>query len=358
MNQTMVKRGLEIVELAPSNGYERLLRARDASSGLDALISLHSTKFGPAAGGCRMWPFNSLEDAITDVERLSRGMTYKNMAADLPLGGGKAVIIANATSQKTPQLLRAFGRFVDHLNGSYYTAEDVGVSPADMEIAAQETPYVVGLPSGEFASGDPSPVTARGVLLCLERALEHERGNSDLAGVRVAIQGLGHVGMVLAQYLYERGALLTISDINPELCTMAAKKFGARIVDLDGIYDADVDVFAPCALGGILTPQVISRLKAKIVLGAANNQLANADCGALLYEAGILYAPDYVVNGGGIVNVATEILRLSDPAWANGRVAGLADTLETILTRSKASDTPTNIVADLMVEAKLEDANA
>jgi len=348
---------LEIVELEPSQGYERLLRCREASSGLDALISLHSTKFGPAAGGCRMWPFESVEAAIVDVERLSRGMTYKNIAADLPLGGGKAVIIGNATSGKTGQLLAAFGRFVDHLHGSYYTAEDVGISPADMEIAAGQTPYVVGLQSGEFASGDPSPVTARGVLLCLERALVHKNGTKDLAGVRVAIQGLGHVGMVLAQYLFERGALLTLSDINPENCAIAAKKFNAEIVASDDIYDADVDVFAPCALGGILTPQTISRLKAQIVLGAANNQLATPDCGYLLHQADILYAPDYVVNGGGIVNVATEILRLSDPAWANARVAGLADTLETILTRAKASDTPTNIVADLMIEAKLENAN-
>ncbi|VAW23566.1 Branched-chain amino acid dehydrogenase [deaminating] [hydrothermal vent metagenome] len=357
MNHQAVKSDLEIVELAPSNGYQRLLHGRDKSCGLEALISVHSTKFGPAAGGCRMWPFASVKDAIIDVERLSRGMTYKNIAANLPLGGGKAVIIGNPRLDKTEQLLRSFGRFVDHLNGTYYTAEDVGVSPADMEMAASETPYVVGLASGEFASGDPSPVTARGVLLCLERALVHQGGDGNLAGVRVAIQGLGHVGMVFAQYLYERGAILTLSDINPGLSAEAAKKFNAKIVGLDEIYDADVDVFAPCALGGILTPQIISRLKANIVLGAANNQLANPDCGALLHQAGILYAPDYVVNGGGIVNVATEILAIDDPSWANARVKGLADTLETILDRAKASDTPTNIVADLMIEAKLESAN-
>jgi len=347
-----------IEELTPSPGYERLLRCRDTASSLDALISVHSTKFGPAAGGCRMWPFKSVKDAIIDVERLSRGMTYKNVAANLPLGGGKAVILGNAATEKTPQLLRAFGRFVDHLNGSYYAAEDVGISPGDMEMAASETPYVAGLDSGKFASGDPSPVTARGVILCLKRAVCHRLGNENLAGVRVALQGLGHVGMVLAQYLYEQGASLTVCDIDPGRTREAATRFGATIAVLDEIYDADADVFAPCALGGILTPQVIERLKVRVVAGAANNQLATPDCGRLLYEAGILYAPDYVVNGGGIVNVAMEILAISDPTWANARVDGLVDMLEKILTRSEETRMPVNIVADLMVEAKLEDANA
>ncbi len=358
MNQPMVKPGLEIMELDPSSGYERLLRGRDAASGLDALISLHSTKFGPAAGGCRMWPFKSVKDAIIDVERLSRGMTYKNIAANLPLGGGKAVIIGDPATLKTPQLLAAFGRFVNHLNGSYYTAEDVGISPRDMETAAQETPYVAGLRTGKFASGDPSPVTARGVLLCLERAVRHQFGNQNLAGMRVALQGLGHVGMVLAKYLDEQGALLTVCDIYPERSAEAAKRFGATIAGSETIYDVDADVFAPCALWGILTPGNIRRLKVRVVAGAANNQLVTPDCGRLLYEAGILYAPDYVVNGGGIVNVAMEILGISDPIWGKARVDGLADMLETILTRSDETRMPANFVADLMVEAKLEDANA
>lgn len=357
MNKPVSIVSMQIEELKPSDGYERLIRCRDSATGLDALISIHSTKFGPAAGGCRMWTYNRLEDAIYDVERLSRGMTYKNAAADLPLGGGKSVIIGDATILKTPALMRAFGRFVEHLEGTYYTAEDVGISPVDMANASEETRYVAGLETGEFASGDPSPVTARGVYLCLKKAAEVRLGVDHLSGLRVAIQGLGSVGMALAEMLNSDGALLTVTDINKDRLAEAKDRFGAKVVGLDEIYDTDVDIFAPCALGGVLTPEVIDRLNARIVAGAANNQLATPECGELLHQSGILYAPDYIVNGGGIVNVAMEILGKTDAAWGERRVLGLADTLETVLTRSAQTDTPTNIVADALIDEKLEATN-
>ena len=357
MNKPVSIVSMQIEDLKPSDGYERLVRCRDSATGLDALISIHSTKFGPAAGGCRMWAYDRLEDAIYDVERLSRGMTYKNAAADLPLGGGKSVIIGDATKLKTPALMRAFGRFVDYLEGSYYTAEDVGISPADMAYAAEETKYVAGLETGEFASGDPSPVTARGVYLCLKKAAEVRLGIDNLSGLRVAIQGLGSVGMALAEMLHTDGALLTVTDINKDRLAEAKDRFGATVVGLDEIYDADVDVFAPCALGGVLTPEVIDRLNAHVVAGAANNQLATPECGELLHQSGILYAPDYIVNGGGIVNVAMEILGKTDAAWGERRVLGLADTLETVLTRSAQTDTPTNIVADALIDEMLGATN-
>jgi len=340
---------MHIEDLSPAPGYERLLRCRDSVSGLDALISIHSTKLGPAAGGCRMWPYASLDDAVYDVERLSRGMTYKNAAANLP-----SVIIGDAKHLKSPELMRAFGAFVDTLAGSYYTAEDVGISPADMAFAAERTAYVAGLESGEFASGDPSPVTARGVYLCLKEAVRTRLKSDDLKGVRVAIQGLGHVGMTLAELLHADGAVLTVSDISTDAVAEAVQRFGAAAVEPEQIYAADVDVFAPCALGGILGPAVIRRLKASVVAGAANNQLQTPECGALLQQVNILYAPDYIVNGGGIVNAAMEILGVRDESWRESRVTGLVDTLRTVFEQSKMSKRATNLVADELIAAKLE----
>ena len=357
MNKPFSIVSMQIDELKPSRGYERLVRCRDTTTGLDALISIHSTKFGPAAGGCRMWAYTRLEDAIYDVERLSRGMTYKNAAADLPLGGGKSVIIGDPDKIKTPALMRAFGQFIEHFNGTYYTAEDVGISPNDMAHAAEMTRYVAGLETGEFASGDPSPVTARGVYLCLKKTAEVRLGVNNLSGMRIAVQGLGNVGMALAEMLHNEGAVLTVSDINKDRLTEARSRFGAAEVGLNDIYDADVDIFAPCALGGVLTPDVISRLRARVVAGAANNQLSTPDCGQLLQQEGILYAPDYIVNGGGIVNVAVEILGKTDPEWGERRILGLVDTLNTVLTRAAQTGTPTNIVADALIDEKLERAN-
>ncbi|MCL4134885.1 UNVERIFIED_CONTAM: hypothetical protein GTU68_053113 [Idotea baltica] len=309
MNQAVTKPTLSIRDLKPREGYTRLIEAKDEKTGLHALVSIHSLSRGPAAGGCRMFNYGRIEDAIYDVERLSRGMTYKNAAAELPLGGGKSVIIGDPKTQKTPELMRAFGAFIEHLAGDYYTAEDVGVSPQDMANVAETTRFVAGLDGGEFASGDPSPVTARGVFLCLKQTLKHGLGTDDLTGKTIAIQGLGHVGMSLAGMLHEAGASLIASDINEEAMRIAKEDFGAKVVSPDEILHQDVDVFVPCAMGGVLTAEAIEDLKVRFVVGAANNQLADDSCGQRLQDKGILYAPDYIVNGGGIVNVAMEILK-------------------------------------------------
>lgn len=345
---------MNIEALKPSPGYERLLRCRDSVSGLDALISVHSTALGPAAGGCRFWPYASVQDAIADVERLSRGMTFKNAAAKLPLGGGKAVIIGDPALLKNAGLMRAFGTFVDTLRGDYYTAEDVGVSPQDMAEVARQTRYVAGLDSGKYASGDPSPVTARGVHLCLREAVRERFGHDDLQGVRVAVQGLGHVGMYLAERLHADGAQLWVSDLNAAAVAEAVERFGATAVVPEAILAADVEVFAPCALGGVLSQESIPELKASVVAGAANNQLRAPECGDLLQRVNILYAPDYIVNGGGIVNAASEILGQEDPAWAEDRVLGLVDTLREVFALSRERGVATNRVADELIAAQLE----
>jgi leucine dehydrogenase len=344
---------ITVQDLTPSKGYQRLLHCQDSSTGLEALISIHSTQRGPAAGGCRLWAYPDLNAAIHDVERLSRGMTYKNAAADLPLGGGKSVILAHPEHPKSPALMRAFGRFVNTLEGQYYTAEDVGISPADMAHAAELSPYVAGLANGPFASGDPSPVTARGVFLCLKTAARHRFGSDDLTGKRIALQGLGHVGFALAEMLHAAGAHLTVCDLNSATLAQARSQLNAEISEPDQIFDTKCDIFAPCALGGALTPGTIARLNADLITGAAQNQLTTPDCGALLQARGITYAPDYVVNGGGIINVAMEILQITDPTWAERRILGLADTLDTILTKAATAGIPPHIAADQMVESRL-----
>ncbi|MFY2824202.1 Glu/Leu/Phe/Val family dehydrogenase [Ruegeria sp. MALMAid1280] len=353
MNDAITKSSITIRELEPSAGYARLVEARDEQTGLHALVSIHSLKRGPAAGGCRMYDYADIKQAIFDVERLSRGMTYKNAAADLPLGGGKSVIIGDPKTQKTPELMRAFGRFIDSLKGDYYTAEDVGVSPQDMAHVAEEAAYVAGLEGGAFASGDPSPVTARGVFLCLKQTLKHATGSDDLTGKKIAIQGLGHVGMSLAGMLHDAGAKLTVCDINDEAVRAAQANFDATVVSPGEILRQDVDVFAPCAMGGVLNPVAIAALKARFVVGAANNQLADDACGQHLKDAGILYAPDYIVNGGGIVNVAMEILEISDPDYRESRISGLATTLEKVFVRADELDQPPHVIADQLIEGRL-----
>lgn len=353
MNQAVTKPTLFIRDLKPREGYTRLIEAKDEKTGLHALVSIHSLSRGPAAGGCRMFNYGRIEDAIYDVERLSRGMTYKNAAAELPLGGGKSVIIGDPKTQKTPELMRAFGAFIDHLAGDYYTAEDVGVSPQDMANVAETTRFVAGLDGGEFASGDPSPVTARGVFLCLKQTLKHGLGTDDLTGKTIAIQGLGHVGISLAGMLHKAGAVLIVSDINQEAVLTAKAEFGAKVVSPDEILYQDADVFAPCAMGGVLTAEAIEALKARFVVGAANNQLADDGCGQRLQDKGILYAPDYIVNGGGIVNVAMEILKISEPSYRESRISGLATTLEQVFVRAEETGEPPHLVADRLIERRL-----
>lgn len=334
----------------------------DERTGLKTIIAIHSTARGPAAGGCRMWPYESDDAALTDALRLSRAMSYKNALADIPLGGGKAVIIGDARTRKTPALFEAFGRAVDGLGGKYWTAEDVGVSPDDLMNARKQTRYVAGLEGHPAASGDPSPVTAegvfRGVRLCVERAY-----GRDLKGVRVAIQGVGHVGGYLAEKLHAAGAELIITDVNEAALAQVASRTGATIVPPAVIFDVEAEVFAPCALGGAVNAETLSRIKGRVVAGAANNQLASPEIGALLFERGLLYAPDYVINGGGIINVAAEIAAIEagtafDPAWVESKLTRLTATLGEILDRSLAEKRPTHEVADEMAKARIAGAVA
>lgn len=333
----------------------------DEKSGLRTIIAVHSTARGPAAGGCRMWPYASAEQALTDALRLSQGMSYKNAMADLPLGGGKAVIIGDSRKDKTPALFEAFGRAVDSLGGRYWTAEDVGVSPADMALVRKQTRYVAGLEGHAAASGDPSPVTAEGVFrglrLCVERAYDR-----DLSGVTVAIQGVGHVGAYLAEKLHAAGAKLVITDVNEAALAQVAARTGAEIVRPDAIFDVDADVFAPCALGGAVNAETLKRIKARVIAGAANNQLATPEIGRALFDQGRLYAPDYVINGGGIINVAAEIIGIEagkpfDGAWVEGKLARLTETLGEVLDRSLAEKRPTHEVADEMAKARIAEAD-
>lgn len=335
----------------------------DEKTGLKAIVAVHSTARGPAVGGCRMWDYASSAEALEDVLRLSKGMSYKNAVADLEMGGGKSVIIGDSRTQKTPDLFRAFGRALNTLGGSYYSAEDVGVSVADIAEARKETPYVLGLKDGPEASGDPSPVTAEGVFRSTLVTARHLWSQDDLTGLTVAIQGIGHVGGYLADKLHKAGAKLVMTDVNTALLSEVAARTGAEIVAPDAIYDVQADIYAPCALGATLNPETLKRLKVKAVVGAANNQLATADIGQALFDRGVLYAPDYVINGGGIINVASEMkARQSggayDPAWVEGKLARLMETLEEILDRSAAEKRPTHEIADAIAEARIQAAAA
>ena len=281
--------------------HESLHYVQDADSGLKAIIAIHSTALGPAAGGCRRWQYASDADALTDALRLSRGMTYKNAVAGLKFGGGKSVILASDAAPKSPQLFRAFGRAVESLHGKYVTAEDVGCSVEDMRYVNEETGYVSGLPkSGQNAGGDPSPLTALGVFYGIESAVKARLGMDSLRGVRVAVQGVGHVGLNLCRLLHAAGAILVVADVDRNNLQAARDELPVAVVAPAELLYADVDVLAPCALGNILTSHTIPRLRAKIVAGAANNQLATEADGALLTDRDILYAPDYVINAGGI----------------------------------------------------------
>lgn len=348
---------LILTEETPPAGYERLIFIEDSDSGLAAYICIHSTKCGPAAGGCRMWNYDTREAARHDVLRLARGMTAKNAVAGLGLGGGKSVIIGNARRDKSEALLRAFGRAVNTLDGQYYTAEDVGISPEDMRIVAEETPYAVGLEGGPHGSGDPSPFTAEGVFQCLKVGAEDVFDSNDLTGKRVLVQGLGHVGMSLAEKLHAAGARLIVSDINDAALAIARRDLDAEVCEIDAVFATEMDIFAPCALGGILTHESAARLTAKLVCGAANNQLEDDTVAEELRARGIRYLPDYVVNAGGIVSVAGEIHK-AGPGYRAERLTGIAERIREILARSNQTGQSTTKVAGQIVEDILADACA
>jgi leucine dehydrogenase len=298
------------------DGHEQVVFCQDKDTGLKAIIGIHNTVLGPALGGTRMWNYTNEWEALNDVLRLSRGMTYKNSISGLNLGGGKAVIIGDAKSQKTPELMRRFGQFVDSLSGKYITAEDVGMETKDMDTVNEVTKYVAGISVDRGGSGNPSPVTAYGVYMGMKAAAKYKYGSDSLGGKKVLVQGIGHVGEVLVQHLTENGALVTITDINEERVNQVATKYGATIYSGNDLYSAEVDIYAPCALGATINDATINNIKASIIAGAANNQLANeAIHGKILKEKGILYAPDFLINAGGVINVYSELVK-----WTNAQV--------------------------------------
>ena len=298
---------MEIFKVIERYGeHEQVLFCRNKEANLRAIIAIHNTALGPALGGTRMWNYNHEEEALIDALRLSKGMTYKAAALGLNIGGGKAVIIGDSKTMKSEALFRAFGQYVNSLGGRYITAEDVGICVEDMEYVAMETPWVTGTAKELGGSGDPSPHTTSGVLFGIKAALQHKYKTESLEGMTVAIQGLGHVGADLALRLYENGAKLIVADIDTSQVKNITDKIQAQVVDPQEILFADCDVLAPCALGGVFNQETIPKLKTKVIAGAANNQLIHEKDGQLLYDRGILYAPDYVINAGGLINCTVE----------------------------------------------------
>lgn len=346
---------MAVFSLSDFADHEQVVFVSDDKSGLKAIIAVHNSNLGPALGGCRMWPYASEEEAVRDVLRLSRGMTYKSAMARLKLGGGKSVIIGNPRTDKTPALLAAFARALEQLNGRYIAAEDSGTSVADMKFMTQFTQHVAGIhdkPSDEGTrSGDPSPATAYGTFIGIQAAVKERLGRDSLDGLRVAVQGVGNVGYDLARQLKEAGARLWVTDIHREPLVQAGRELGATVVAPDEIFGLDVDVFAPCALGAILNDSTIPQLKASIVAGAANNQLAEARHGVELMKRGILYAPDYVINAGGIIDVYHERIGFERAALIR-HIEGIRDNLMEVFERAREEERPTAEVADAIAEER------
>ncbi|MEM7612383.1 MAG: Glu/Leu/Phe/Val dehydrogenase dimerization domain-containing protein [Pseudomonadota bacterium] len=342
---------MSVFDNAAYERHERVVHCNDPVSGLRAIIAIHSTALGPAAGGCRFWHYADADAALTDVLRLSRGMSYKNALAGLPLGGGKAVIMAPQDRQLRDDLLVSFGDFVEALDGSYITAEDVGMSVAAMQTVATRTAHIAGLPPEEGqAGGDPSPKTADGVFAGIQAAVRFKLERESLQGLHIAVQGVGNVGMNLCRSLAAAGARLTVADINEARARQACAELGASLASLDDILFTQADVVAPCALGAVLNEQSIPRLNTTIIAGAANNQLATDEDGQRLFNAGITYAPDYVINAGGIINVAGEHAGGISDAEVDRRVFAIGDRLVEIFTQSAREQRPTNAIADHMAQ--------
>jgi len=341
-----------IFESIAQTEHEQVVFCQSKDANLKAIIAVHNSVLGPALGGLRMWPYKTETDALNDVLRLSRGMTYKAAVAGLNLGGGKAVIIGDPAKDKSEALFRAFGRFVNSLNGRYITAEDVGIDVNDMEYVFRETEFVTGVHQVHGGSGDPSPFTAYGTVQGLMAALNVTYGNEDVGSYSYAVQGVGHVGLEYVRLLREQGAKVWVTDINQESVARAVDEYGAEAVDLDEIYDVPADVYAPCALGGTVSPTTLPRLKCKIICGAANNQLSSDDVGDEVAKRGILYAPDYAVNAGGLMNVSLEIdgynreraMRMMRTIYYN---------LGKIFQISKRDGIPTYKAADRMAEERI-----
>ena len=345
---------MEFFDRLAEMGHEEVVLASDPSCGYRGIIAVHSTALGPALGGTRFWKYESDEAAITDALRLSRGMTYKNAVAGLDLGGGKSVILGDNRTKNREDIFRAHGRFVESLGGRYITAEDVGTGTADMDFVHMETEHVAGL---KEKSGDPSPVTAHGVFRAIQASAKQRWGSDDLTGKVVTIQGCGNVGRFLAKELHEAGAKLIVSDIDPERTARVATDTGATVVQGDDIYTAKADIFAPCALGGIINDETLPKLKVEVIAGAANNQLLEPRHGDKLEEMGMQYAPDYVANAGGVINVFGEVA-----GWDADRALRKADDIyETILTVfeiAKTEGIPSYVAADRLAERRLKSAGS
>jgi len=333
------------------DAHEELQFVTDDKCGLRAIIAVHSTHLGPAAGGARFWHYAKPEDALTDALRLSRGMSYKNAMAGLPLGGGKSVILADEGRTKTPDMLHAFGKAVEHLGGRYVTAEDVGMSVADMIEVARNTKYVAGLPAeGKDVGGDPGPHTSLGTFLGIKAAVKHALGKDSVAGLHIAIQGAGSVATGVALHAAAEGAKLSIADVDPAKAQKLADAAGGTVVSPDDILAIAADVLSPNALGAVFNAQTIPALNVPIIAGGANNQLATPEDGARLQARGILYAPDFVINGGGIINVCTEYLGDGDASLVRKRIEGIPVRLEQVWSESKATGRDPAAVADAMAQ--------
>lgn len=333
--------------------YEQLLFCQDKQSGLKAIIAIHDTTLGPALGGTRMWTYESEEAAIEDALRLARGMTYKNAAAGLNLGGGKTVIIGDPRKDKNEEMFRAFGRFIQGLNGRYITAEDVGTTVADMDLIHEETDYVTGISPAFGSSGNPSPVTAYGVYRGMKAAAKEAFGTDSLEGKVIAVQGVGNVAYNLCRHLHQEGAQLIVTDINKESVQLAVNEFGAKAVEPNEIYGVECDIYAPCALGAVINDQTIPQIKARVIAGAANNQLKDTAHGDLIHEMGIVYAPDYVINAGGVINVADELYGYNSER-ALKKVETVYNNIERVIEIAKRDGIPTYMAADRMAEERIE----
>lgn len=334
--------------------HEQIVICSEPTIGLKAIIAIHDTTLGPALGGTRMWNYENEQAALRDVLRLSRGMTYKAAISGLNLGGGKAVIIGDPREDKNEQLFRAFGRYVDSLGGRYITAEDVGINVNDMEWVNMETKYVTGTPKATGGSGDPSPVTAYGVYMGMKASAKKAYGSDSLAGKSIAIQGAGHVSSYLAQLLAKENADLYICDIYNEKADAVAQETGAEVVDPDDIYGLDVDIFSPCALGGVVNDDTIPQFKCDIIAGGANNVLDEEEKhGHILLDEGIIYAPDYVINAGGLINVASELEGYNEER-AHDKASRIYDTILDILNYSEDNEMPTYAASNILAEKRIE----
>src|SRR5690625_4337253 len=343
---------MEIFTYMEESDYEQLVFCQDKNSGLKAIIAIHDTTLGPALGGSRMWTYDTEAEAIEDALRLARGMTYKNAAAGLNLGGGKAVIIGDPKTDKNPEMFRAFGRYIQSLNGRYITAEDVGTTVDDMDLIYTETDYVTGISQEFGSSGDPSPVTAYGIYKGMKAAAKEAFGTDSLTGRKIAVQGVGNVAYTLCGHLHKEGAKLVVTDINKQAVQRAVDAYGAEAVDPDDIHKVDCDIYSPCALGAVINDDTIPHIQAKVIAGSANNQLKTEEHGKQIYEKGIVYAPDFVINSGGVINVADELNGYNRDR-ALKKVEGIYDILLNVFEISKKENIPTALAADRMAEERI-----